>query len=194
MTELTLADVTDLDVLVNPCDLRRDVRVFVRYVQERDVKRLHRSNNLNKADAMRLAKAMSDPEAVAGVKETGGAVWVDYVDDVALKLGFVSYDTEGSYAGYTSSEPSFPDNYIQFNDETHRRFLESPPAKQERSLLNALVENRDGCKSEFYRTGILGRLGGFPWTGCATGVVPMLDFPRIRRFLLDILQTCQAGV
>jgi hypothetical protein len=57
-----------------------------------------------------------------------------------------------------------------------------------------LIDRRDGCASEFFVSGILGRLDPFPPWGCATGVVPTLDFPRARRFLLDLLHTCQTGV
>ena len=33
--------------------------------------------------------------------------WLDFVDDIALELGFVEYDTKGEYAGYTSANPPF---------------------------------------------------------------------------------------
>jgi hypothetical protein len=194
MTELKTIDIAGLDVFENPCNLRRDLHIFVDYVRTREVKRLHRSNQLNKADSLRLAKLMSDPEAVKGVRETGGSGWVDFVDGVALQLGFVSYDTKGEYAGYTSSEPSFPDNYILFNAAKHRKFIESTLGKQEEQILQSLLAKREGCESEFFSTGLLGRLEGFSNAGCATGVVPMLDFPRIRRFLLDILKKCEIGV
>jgi hypothetical protein len=192
--ELTPTDVAGLDVLPNPCDPRRDLHVFVRYVQEREVKRSHRSNALGKADALRLAKLMSDPEAVAGVQETGGSRWVDFVDWLALKLGFVSYDTKGTYVGYSSSEPSFPDNYVQFNAAKYQQFVQSSLAAQERALIEALIGEREGGQSEFYVTSVLGRLDGFSSWGCATGVVPTLDFVAVRRFLLNLLpQTCTAG-
>jgi hypothetical protein len=192
--KLTPIDVTGLDAFGSPCDLRRDLHIFVRCIQEREVKRSHRGNNLSKSDSLRLAKMMSDPEAVDEVKEHGSSGWVDYIDGLALKLGFVSYDTQGTYVGYTSSEPSFPDNYIQFNAPKYRQFLESPLARQERLLLDTLLEGREGCDSEFYRTSVLGRLSGFSSWGCATGVVPTLNFSQVRRFLLDLLQTCQVGV
>jgi hypothetical protein len=118
---------------------------------------------------------------------------VDYVDWLCLKLVFVSYDTKGVYAGYTSSEPSFPDNYVRFNPEKYEQLLRLPLADQERRLLDALIDRRDGCASEFFTTVILGRLDPFPSWRCATGVVPTLDFPGARRFLLDLLHTCQAG-
>ena len=194
MVELIPVDVSGLDVFDDPCDLRRDIHVFVQYVQEREVKRLHRSNGLSKADSRQLAKGMSDPEAQAQVKEDGDSDWVGYVDWLCLKLGFVHYDTKGTYAGYTSSEPSFPDNYIEFRAPRYQQFLQAPLAKQERRLLDVLITQGSGCDSEFFCTAVLGLVDGFPSWGCATGVVPTLDFARARRFLLDLLHTCQVGV
>ncbi|MBS1254182.1 MAG: hypothetical protein MAG451_03239 [Anaerolineales bacterium] len=194
MTELTTTDVADLGVFPNPCDLRRDLHTFIDYVQEREVKRLVRTNDLSKADSRRLAKLVSDPQAEDEVEETGTSYWVDYVDGLALKLGFVSYDTKGEYAGYTSRSPSFHDNYIQFNAENYQQFLDASLAEQERRLLRVLLDVEDGGASELYRTGILGRLRGFPSWGSATGVVPTLDFPQVRRFLLNLLpQECEVG-
>ncbi len=194
MTELATIDVSNLDVFSNLCDLRRDIHAFVHYIQGREVKRLHRSNNLNKSDSMRLAKLMSDPEAVAGVKESGGSRWVDYVDWTTRQLDIVSYDIEGTYAGYSSSEPSFPDNYILFNAKRYRQFIESSLVAQERVLLNTLIEEPDGCRSEIFQHDIMSRLSVFSSRGCATGVVPTLNFPHIRRFLLNFLRTCPVGV
>ena len=93
--EIEPIDVARLDVPTRLPDLRRDLHVFVEYVRDREVKRSHRGNSLSKADAKRLAKLMSDADAAEEVDETGSSAWVDFVDDVALKLGFVHYDTEG---------------------------------------------------------------------------------------------------
>ena len=87
-------------------DLRRDLHVFVDYVRARAVKRSHRGNMLGKADAKRLARVMSDPDAVGEVDAEGSSRWIDFIDDIALELGFVHYDTEGQYAGDTSQERS----------------------------------------------------------------------------------------
>jgi len=56
MTELAPIDVSQLDVVSHPCNVRRDLHVFVRYTQEHEVKRLHRNNQLSKSDALQLAK------------------------------------------------------------------------------------------------------------------------------------------
>jgi hypothetical protein len=186
-------DVARLDVATDLPDLRRDLHVFVDYVRAREVKRAHRGNGLSKSDAKRLARLLSDPQAAAEVDEDGSSGWIDFVDDVALQLRFIHYDTEGQYAGYTSHERSFPDNYIEFRVEPYEKFLAATAAKQEATLLKLLVDQGQGSASEFYRRGALGRLEGFDCWGSAIGVMPTLDFPAIRRFLLGLLAECPTG-
>jgi hypothetical protein len=157
---LELIDVAPLDVATELPDLRRDLHVFVDFVCHREVKRSHRGNALSKADAKRLAKLLSDPDAVREVDEEGSSGWIDFVDEVALRLGFIHYDTQGQYAGYTSQEPSFPDNYIEFRAKPYEQFLAAKAAKQESTLLELLVRQGQGLASEFYRQSVLGRLMG----------------------------------
>ena len=148
---------------------------------------------MSKADAKRLARVLSDPDAVQEVDEEGSSAWIDFVDAVALRLGFVHYDTKGEYAGYSSQEPSFPDNYIEFREQPYEQFLAAKAAKQESTLLELLVRRGLGSDSEFYRQGVLGRLDGFNIRGSAIGVMPTLDFPAVRRFLLGLLAECPCG-
>jgi hypothetical protein len=191
--ETEAIDVARLEVPTRLPDLRRDLHVFVDYVRGREVKRSHRGNALAKADAKRLAKLMSDVEAADDVDEAGSSAWIDFVDDVARKLGFVRYDTQGEYAGYTSQEPSFPDNYIEFLEKPYVRFLAAKAVQQEKTLLEVLLKDSQGGASEFYRTSVLGRLDGFSTWGSATGVMLTLDFAAVRRFLLGLLAQCPAG-
>jgi hypothetical protein len=186
-------DVARLDVATDLPDLRRDLHVFVDYVRSREVKRSHRGNALSKADAKRIARLLSDPNAVREVDEEGFSAWIDFVDDLALQLGFVHYNTEGQYAGYTSQEPSFPDNYIEYQAKAYEQFLAAEAAEQESTLLNLLLNQGQGSASEFYHRGVLGRLEGFNQWGSALGVMPTLDFPPIRRFLLGLLAECPCG-
>ncbi len=145
---------------------------------------------MSKTDAKRLARLLSDPEAEREVDEDGASAWIEFVDDVALRLGFIHYDTKGQYAGYTSHEPSFPDNYIEFLAKPYDQFLAATAAKQESTLRELLVGQGQGGASEFYSQSLLGRLDRFsPW-GSALGVMPTLDFPAIRRFLLGLLAQC----
>ncbi len=193
-TNLTLSptDVSPVEVAEIHCNLRRDLHVFVDYVRDRQVKRATRTNGLSKGDARRLAKLMTDDDALAEIEEHGYSVWIDTVDTLALQLGFVDYDTKGVYAGYSSAEPSFPDNLIEFKAEPYQAFLRQPLIRQEESIYKTLIDTYPG--SEFYTRAPLGRLDGFSNWGSGTGVVPSLDFKATRRFLFDLLAECKSGV
>ena len=192
--DLTQADIGELSAVSNQYDLRHDLHAFVEYVRGRDVKRLHRSNELNRSDSKRLAKLMSNSYPVEEVEAKGHSDWIDYVDKLALVFKFTDYDTEGRYMGYTSSEPSFPDNYIDVADERYEEFIGLPLIEQEKKLLDVLVKNYIDGDNEFYVTSVLGRLPGFSTMGSAVGIMPGLDFARARRFLIEILQSCMPGV
>jgi hypothetical protein len=195
---LTLQPITigSLDTYANPCDVHRDLHMYLDYMQSREVKRMHRTNELPKADAKRLAKLLSEPEALENVNEYGGSTWLDFIDQLALLLGLVGYDTEGKYMGYTSSEPSFPDNYVIVHKRKYQEFLSLPPEDQEKRILNILIERKlkYDRSNEFLAHGVLGVLDPFTSWGAATGIMPMLDFPSARRFLLEILRGCESGV
>nr|QNO47655.1 hypothetical protein MPIGPLOG_00023 [Methanosarcinales archaeon ANME-2c ERB4] len=192
--DLTRADIDELYVVSDQCDLRHDLHAFVEYVRGRDVKRLHRSNALNRSDQKRLAKLMSDSYTIEEVEANGHSDWIDYVDELALAFKFTDYDTEGSYMGYTSSEPSFPDNYIDVDAKRYGEFVGLPLIEQEKKLLDVLVKNYLDGMNEFYGTSVLGRLSGFSTRGSAVGIMPGLDFTSVRRFLIKVLQSCTPGV
>ncbi len=192
--DLAPTKIDELSVFSNPFDVRQDLHAFIEYVQDNKVKRSYRSNELSASDTKRLAKLMSHSSAIEEVKLSGISSWVNYVDELALLLKFVKYDTEGAYAGYTSSEPSFSDNYIEFDAKRYEEFIDLPLIEQERKLLDILVKNYIDGKNEFYITSVLGRLSGFSTWGSATGIMPGLDFAGPRKFLIEILQTCKAGV
>ena len=188
-----IKNTSKLDLVTARPDLRRDLHVFVAYVEEREVKRGHRDNALSKTDARRLAKLLSDRDAESEVQEDGNSTWVDSVDRFAQQLGLVHYDMEGIYVGYTSQAPSFPDNYIQVDAKAYGKLSAMNLARQEKHLLEAMLEDNQGGGSEFFSTQVLGRLNGFNTWGSGTAVVPMLDFAAIRRFLLDLLARCPTG-
>jgi hypothetical protein len=187
-------DPSALDIASELPDLRRDLHVFIDYVRGREIKRAVRTNAIGKADTRRLIKLLSDINAEEEFKATEESEWLDFVDRMALELGFVDYDTKGVYAGYTSSEPSFPDNYIEFDAEAYARFLAQSPVEQEQTLLNTLIDDYHYDHNEFFRRSILGRLTPFGQWGCAIGVMPTLNFAQARRFLLDLLATLEVGV
>jgi hypothetical protein len=196
MSEMNLKqiDVNGLKVFANHCDLRKDLHLFMDYVGNRDVKRSTRGNSLPKMDARRLAGLISDPLAPEEVEEYGYNTWLNYIDKTALKLGFVSYDTEGKYLGYSSSEPSYPDNYIEIDEHKYNSFLSMTLQDQENLFVKSLVDKYTACDNEFFYTGVMGTLDTFSFSGCATGVLPSLNFAKTRNFLLKIMQRCQSGV
>ncbi|MBN1428393.1 MAG: hypothetical protein JXB07_08410 [Anaerolineae bacterium] len=196
---LTPASIDGLEISANDRDLLRDLFTYIDYVQVRDVKRMVRSNELPKADSARIARLLGDPEIEQAVKETGGAAWIDFIDHLALSMKLVKYDTKGEYRGYTSSEPSYIDNYIQVDKGAYQAFLDLAPIEQELKLLYRLLtpggrDEYSSAPNEFFRQSVLGWLDPFDRAGSATGVMPLLDFVSIRRFLLELLQQCQPGV
>lgn len=195
-TEPDLAPTTidELSVFSNPYDVRHDLHAYVEYVKDNEVKRSHRSNDLSASDTKRLAKLMSHSSAIEEIKMSGFSSWVNYVDELALLLKFVKYNTEGAYAGYTSSEPSFSDNYIKFDTKRYEEFIDLPLIEQEKKLLDILVKNYFDGENEFYVRSVLGRLSGFSTWGSRTGIMPELDFGGPRRFLIEMLQSCKSGV
>ncbi|MHA1490622.1 MAG: hypothetical protein ACTSRI_13320 [Promethearchaeota archaeon] len=192
--ELTQIDITNLDIFINPYDLRRDIHVFMDYVSKRVVKRSYNTNVLNKADTKRLAKLMTYPSLLEEIEKNSQSNWVNYIDWLVLKLGFVDYDIKGIYKGYYSTKCSYPDNYIEFNEENYNYFLELTLIEQERLILKTLTEFYNYDNNEFLITSVLGRLDHFSSTGCGTGVLPTLNFAKVRQFLLDILKRCKKGV
>ena len=190
----TASKVNELNRVTNTHELRRDLHIFIRYVRERDVKRSVRTNELSKADMKWLAKLMGYKDVIEEVKEYGRAPWIDFIDNLALIADFVKYDLKGEYIGYSSCEPSFQDNYIEFRKERYEEFLESSQLAQENILLNTLIKTYQECNSEFFRMeGPLSILDHFNSSGCAVYVVPHIRFDKVRMFLLNQLKDLQAG-
>jgi len=196
---LTTISTQGLEVFSNPRDLLRDLFTFVEYMRGHEVKRMVRTNQLPKADSVRIARLMGDPEMEQAAKEIGGAAWIDYIDALALELGLLEYDTEGEYLGYSSTSPSYVDNYVTVVEKSYREFLDLSPAEQELKLLDMQVAQKkrtdyDSSNNEFYQQSVWGQLDGFNIRGSALGVMPTLDFAAIRRFLLKLLQKCDPGI
>ncbi|MEO8354845.1 MAG: hypothetical protein ABI621_02930 [Chloroflexota bacterium] len=197
--ELQNLDPKKLRIFSCERDILRDLFTYLGYVREHSVKRMTRTNEMPRADSVRIAKLMGDAELVKAAQETGGTQWIDFIDELALRLKLVSYDTKGEYRGYTSSGPSFIENYITVNRTNFQKFLTLSPAAQEKQILDTLIhakslqEYGDGSNNEFYETSVLGELDTFYQWGAATGLMPTLKFPAIRQFLLDVLKNCPPG-
>jgi hypothetical protein len=182
--------VADLEVMANPADLRRDLHVFVAYASEHEIKRGHRDNALPRPHQQRLARLMRGQE-LPSKDEAAWSVWLAHVDWLALELRFVNYDTKGVYAGYSSAEPSFPDNYVEVNADVYEKFVNRPLLAQEEAILEKHVSEKS---NELFSKGPLTRSDPFDPFGSACGVVPTIPFPSVRRHLLALLDRCPIGV
>ncbi len=192
--KLEKADPKNLTTVINPNDVRKDLHVFACYCRDYEIKRAHRDNSLPKAHLTRLAKMMANPQLIEDVKGNGGSRWIDLVDRLNLKLEFIDYDTEGIYAGYSSSTESYPDNYIEFLDKAYDEYLNQSLQEQEDQILQALVDEADPCLNEFFTKHPLSTLNRFSSYGCATGTMKYINFPKIRSYLLELIANCRAGV
>lgn len=184
--------VAGMDMASNPADIRRDLHAFVQYARSCEIKRSHRGNGIPLSHRQRLAKLIPD-SATPTKRREEDYPWIDFLDHLSLALQFVTYDTEGEYQGYSSSEPSFPDNYIEVNEKAYQAFLSLSPQAQEEGILAAQVQQHKDSRNEFFEPGPLSRLDRFDMFGCATGVMPTLKFSSIRRHLLELLAQCPGG-
>ena len=164
--ELKTIDVEKYEVVSNTLDFRKDIHLYVDYISNRKVKRSVRENNIPKADTKRLVKLLSDPKGLDELEDTGRSNLLNLIDGLSLDLGFVNYDTEGNYLGYTSVEPSYHDNYINLNENKYRKFITKPLQKQEQFIFNELVNDYSDSGNEFYTSAWFGRLDKFSSNGC----------------------------
>ena len=192
--KLEKADPKNLTTVINPNDVRKDLHAFACYCRDYEIKRAHRDNSLPKVHLTRLAKMMSNPQLIQEVREDGNTRWIDFIDRLNLKLEFIDYVTEGIYAGYSSTTESYPDNYIEFLDDTYDQYLNQSLQEQENQILQALVDETDPCLSEFFAKHPLSILNRFSSFGCATGMVKNINFPKIRSYLLELIANCRVGV
>ena len=95
-------------------NLQKDIYTMTKYVLNRSVKLTHRENDFSKSDKKRLAKLLAAPACYSYDDECDAGIWSYYILELCRKLKIVSYMTEGVYAGYSSYEESFPDNYIKY--------------------------------------------------------------------------------
>ncbi len=174
-----------LDILrAGAVDLRRDVYRFVRYVREEGLVRTRNGNNIPKSAGRALAKILSWAGEAEAVEREGWALWSDHVSQVARELGLISFDTEGEYAGYSSTEPSFPENEVQVEEKEWRSYLKKTALEKERAILEVHLRT---TPNEFFNEATLVKGEAFDSFGCATGPAGKMKLPAIRRGLLEFL-------
>jgi len=126
------------------------------------------------------------------VKSEGTGLWSNVVSRLARSLGLVSFDVKGEYVGYTSMEPSYPDNEIEVETRAFAAWLAASPLEKEKAILEKLVVetgNEFFCYSSLYRGEAC-----FDQRGSATGPASRMPLAFIRRSLLDILAEEPHGV
>jgi len=170
--------------------IRKDLLVFIDYVDSKGIKRSHRGNRIMKGDFKRLAKILTVPERLRdGEPEDGD--WAHFICGLAYGLKLLTYDTEGVYAGWSSSEPSFPDNYIEINGAAVDRYMTLSSSDKEREILEVMLKEQS---NEFYTPALLGRsLGRFDRRGSGVNIASKMNFTKIRRRLLEILAVSEPG-
>lgn len=192
LQSLSQAELAGLEIAsAGPVDLRRDLYQFVCYVRDKGLTRTRRGNEIPKTAARRLAKLLSLPGEAAYVEEYGCGHWSHAISRLARHMGLVSYDVEGIYAGYSSSEPCFPDNIVQLQAEAWERYLALSGGDKEREILACY---RDHTPSEFFYAPLLLEAERFSIRGSATGPASRMDLSHIRQTLLDILGRLQPDV
>ena len=190
-TQLKKINISELNAISLPCKLHHDLHVYMDYLATHEVKRAHRTNYLPKTDTKRLLKLMAYPDK--SIYDMSSP-WVDFIDDLALTLNFVDYNTKGSYAGYSSYDVSYPDNYITYESKNYQQFLNLTLQEQEQGVLNSLANKYHYDNNEFLIQSVIGELDRFGFSGCACGVLPNLNFGKIRHFLLSLLGQCEINV
>ena len=192
-------DPKPLDILLNDRDLLRDLFTYLDYARERNIKRMTRTNEIPRADLVRIAKLLNIDPPEKDEWKYFRPYWVDFIDNLALRLHLVSYDLKGEYRGQTSQEPSFIENFITVDETQLTKFLELSPINQEKSILDVLNRAKSSHSydesyfNEFINYGPLGYLDVFDRWGSGIGVIPTIKFPEVRTFLLNVLKECPPG-
>ncbi len=182
-------DVQHLDIKTNLNDIRRDLFLFMQYCLAHEIKRSVYGNMLSKSEYKRIAKKLRRPELMEDYDKDMGLQWIDFIDELALALRWIEYDTEGEYQGYSSRRPAFQNNYIEVKENNFNRFLKLSALEQEKYLYRHFKESY-GSHNVLMSSGttysVLDRFEGW---GSATGVLPTLDFSKSKAILLEILTT-----
>ncbi|OQY32003.1 MAG: hypothetical protein B6243_07790 [Anaerolineaceae bacterium 4572_5.2] len=197
--QLTPLDPQALTIFASDRDLLRDLFAYLDYVDNRDIKRMTRSNEISRTDMKRLLKQLGGLPIQPDENQIDGSQWLEFIDELALRLNLVFYDIKGEYRGYTSSGPSFIENYITILEDKLQKFSELSPAAQEKRILNTLASAKSFSRydsddnNEFFKYSVVGQLDRFSSRGSATGLMPTLKFKKIRLFLLELLNELPVG-
>jgi hypothetical protein len=186
--QIQTIDPKDLTIFANERDILRDMYIYLDYIEQRGIKRMARSNDIPKSDAVKIAKLLGDPELVKIAQESGGTAWGILLDKLAHQLALIDYDTKGEYIGYSSSTPTFTDNYVTINKSGLKNFNALTPAAQEKKILaNLLVHT----VRELENYGALSTLAPLRTYGTH---LDQVKFQPVRQFLLNLFKKCVPDV
>ncbi|MCF7885541.1 MAG: hypothetical protein K9M80_03515 [Candidatus Marinimicrobia bacterium] len=169
-------------------DLRRDLHLYMEFIINNDIRRHTRNNSLTKVDYKKIARHLGHRELLN--KQNFDSIfdnWILFIDSLARDLGFTDWEQDGIYQGYTSSTLSYPDNYIKCNRRRYDAFLNKSMLQQEKTLLLEQIKYYSYRNNELLTNYIGSKLDRFRPYGCATGVLPYINFFKARNKLLEIL-------
>lgn len=180
-------------VEINPTHLRRDIYRFMNYLFEYGLQRSHRGNAIPKGPAKRLAKILSFEKEMSYVEKSDQGYWSDFISKLARDMGLVDFDIKGKYIGYSSSSPSYPDNFILPKKEAWQKYLASRSLDKEWAIWK-VIEAITG--HEFYSSPIW----PFPFedrfdgTGSAINAAPKMDLAKVRSSLFTLLSQLEPNL
>jgi hypothetical protein len=182
-------DVVNGKIISNHRNFFRDFSGYVRYAQDREMKRTHRRNRIAKTDLKNLTNLLNLENT-----EDDSNFWLDFIDDTAYNLKMIEYFVEGVYQGYSSSEPSYPDNFITVNDSVIDNMLALPVQEQVNLIIGKVINTYKYDNNEMMNRNVLiSTVDSFDYHGCATHILPTLDFSRVRRYLFTFLKKLECG-
>ncbi len=185
-------EINNLDIVSCQYNLRKDFINFIEYCDDYDVKRTHRDNNIPKTDLRRIAKLFAYKDIIEEVKNDGKSLYINFIDNLAYELDLIDYSIEGEYMGYSSREPSFPDNYIVVKSNKLNQYYKQSLYEQDNILLNKIISIYNNYNNEFKKVQYHSRLDRFSgWNN--RGVTKYIEFDKGRKFMLSLLNQLPAG-
>lgn len=184
---LEIANISDLEIESNICDLHHDIAQYIEYIKNRSVKRSSRNNYLLKGDIVRLSKLMPGHELDNADFHTEDFHYPGFIDSIAHAMGFVEFDTVSNYYDNT-----FPENYIEIKGNNYQKHINLPLQEQEERLLKLFNTKGSKNSNEFICQSPLGILDHFQSYNIGE-VVETIDFMKVRLFLFDILSNLEVN-
>lgn len=197
MTQKKLSTINskNLDKSNFPYDLRRDLYLYMEFIKNNEIRRHTRNNLLTKVDYKKIVRYLGRRELLN--KQNYDEItnnWILYIDSLARDLGFTDWERDGIYQGYTSSTLSYPDNYIKCNRRRYEAFLNKSMLQQEKTLFGEQIKYYSYRNNELLTKYIGSKLDRFRPYGCATGVLPYINFFKARNKLLEVLSKLETDI